>query len=133
MEKNPLADALDRVRLLATAGRFTDLSDGALLDRCVTERDEVAFSVLVDRHGAMVYGACYRILRPPHDTEDACQATFLVLAHKASGIRAAPSVASWLHGVARRVSLTLLLERAERQRRELSAPLPEPASAEPPT
>ena len=88
MEKNPLADALDRVRLLAATGRFADLSDGALLDRCVTGRDEAAFAELVERHGAMVYGVCSRVLRDPHDTEDACQATFMVLARKAGDHRA---------------------------------------------
>ncbi len=128
MAKEPAADALDRVRLLAAAGRFTDVSDGDLLTRCAAGPDEAAFTALVERHGAMVYGVCSRILRNPHDAEDACQATFLLLARKASSIRKQPSAASWLHGVARRASLTLLRERVARQRHEREAPPAEPRS-----
>ncbi len=126
MAKELAANALDRVRLLAAAGRFTDANDGALLNHCATGPDEAAFTALVERHGAMVYSVCFRILRNPHDAEDACQATFLVLARKASSIRKQPSVASWLHGVARRASLTLLRERGARQRHERKASRSEP-------
>jgi hypothetical protein len=65
MAKEPAADALDRVRLLAAAGLFTDISDGDLLNRCAAGPDEPAFTALVERHGAMVYGVCFRILRNP--------------------------------------------------------------------
>lgn len=121
MTKGPAADALDRARLLAVAGRFTDLADAELLQRCVAGPDEAAFTALVERHGAMVYSVCSRMLRDAHDAEDACQATFLVLARKASSIRKRPSIASWLHGVARRSSLSLLRKRAARQRHERKA------------
>lgn len=122
VEKQPFADALDRARHLAGAGRFANLSDGALIERCA---DEAAFTALVERRGAMVHGVCARILCDQHDAEDACQATFLVLARKASSVRKHASVASWLHGVARRVSLTLLRQRAERRRREQQTPATE--------
>lgn len=131
MENTPLTDALRRVRVLATAGRLTDLSDGALLDHYVMGADDAAFAELVERHGHMVHGVCSRIVRNGHDAEDACQATFLVLARQAARIRKQPSVASWLHGVARRVSLTLLRDRVARQRRERGLTTPE-AAAEPP-
>jgi RNA polymerase sigma factor (sigma-70 family) len=132
MAKEPAAVALDRVRLRAAAGLFADTGDGDLLNRCAAGPDEAAFAALVERHGAMVYGVCSRILRNPHDAEDACQATFLVLARKASSIRKRPSVASWLHGVARRTSMVLLRERVARRRHEREASAGEPQSTDAP-
>src|SRR5262249_30290772 len=84
-------------------------------------KDEATFAVLVERHGPMVLGVCRRALGNAHDAEDACQATFLVLARQAASIRKATSLGSWLHGVARRVVANLKRERARRQRRERAA------------
>jgi RNA polymerase sigma factor (sigma-70 family) len=51
----------------------------------------------------MVLGICRRIVGDAHAADDAFQATFFILARKARTIRKSESVASWLHGVARRV------------------------------
>jgi RNA polymerase sigma factor (sigma-70 family) len=85
-----------------------NMSDGQLRQRFLLERDgrsRAAFSALVHRHGPMVLRVCQQVLGNCHDTEDAFQATFLVLARKAGSVRDCDSVASWLHGVARRVSM----------------------------
>src|SRR5688572_7922039 len=76
------------------------LTDGQLLGRFVEQRDEVAFSALMDRHARMVFGVCSRLLNNLHDAEDAFQAAFLVLARKASSVQPREMVGNWLYGVA---------------------------------
>ena len=106
------------LKTLFAAGALGGLTDGALLERFASRRDagtEAAFAELVERHGPMVMGVCRRILHDPHDAEDAFQATFLVLARKASSIRKADSVASWLHGVALRIGRRAKADAARRR------------------
>ena len=102
--RNALLGSIDRLFRLGTA---SVLSDGQLLERFATRHDEAAeaaFAALVDRHGPMVLGVCRGVLNDPHDAQDAFQATFLVLVRKAGAVRRRESVASWLYGVASRVS-----------------------------
>ena len=69
-------------------GTLSGLGDGQLLERYLTCGDEAAFEALVNLHGPMVLGVCRRVLRDPRDiSEDAFQATFLILVRKASTIR----------------------------------------------
>ena len=86
-------------------GTFTAQSDGQLLDRYLSSRDEGAFEAIVNVHGPMVLSLCRRFLRDPRDIEDAFQATFLVLARKAGSIRNREVLSSWLYGVAYRVAV----------------------------
>jgi RNA polymerase sigma factor (sigma-70 family) len=95
-----------------------DLSDGELLERFVTVRDETAFASLVARHGPMVLGVCRRLLRHAQDAEDAFQATFLILVRKADGIGRRELLANWLYGVAVRVASRVRLVTAKRRTRE---------------
>src|SRR5262245_55641658 len=89
---------------LAQVRRDSAATDQQLLASYVTSRDEAAFATLVERHGGMVLGVCRRFLRSAQDAEDACQATFLVLARKAASIRKQQSLASWLYGTAKRIA-----------------------------
>jgi RNA polymerase sigma factor (sigma-70 family) len=107
--------AQGRVEALLEEGALAALPDGQLLERFVSRRDETAFAVLLRRHGPMVLGVCRSIVRDSHDAEDAFQATFLVLACKAGKIRRLTSVASWLHGTARRVALKARARSVRRQ------------------
>src|SRR5690348_9208238 len=96
MPNAPLNDLLGRLRGSARVQE----TDGQLLARFVRGRDELAFELLVRRHGPMVLGVCRRLLLTPEDAEDAFQATFLVLARKAGSVRPRERVGPWLHGVA---------------------------------
>jgi RNA polymerase sigma factor (sigma-70 family) len=84
------------------------LSDGKLLERYLTGAEleaQEAFQALVVRHGPMVLGICRHVLSEEHEAEDAFQATFLVLAQKASTIRNRNVLAGWLHEVAHRIAI----------------------------
>jgi RNA polymerase sigma factor (sigma-70 family) len=109
------------VRHLRRAALFPDgsgMSEGQLLESFVARRDEAAFEALVRRHGPMVLGVCRRVLRNPHDVEDAFQATFLVLVRKAAFIRERELLGNWLYGVAYRTALDARAAAARRRARE---------------
>jgi RNA polymerase sigma factor (sigma-70 family) len=95
------------------------LTDRGLLSCFVARRDESAFRALVERHGPMVLAVCRRILHDDHAAEDAWQAAFLVLARRADSLRDGDSLASWLHGVAFRVSSNLRRQIQRRRAREV--------------
>ena len=78
-------------------------------------RDETAFAALVTRHGPLVLGVCRRVLHHQQDTEDAFQATFVVLARKARSICKQTSLASWLYKVAYRIALRARAVNARRR------------------
>jgi RNA polymerase sigma factor (sigma-70 family) len=79
---------------------------------------EAAFAELVRRHALMVLSTCRRIVGNGADAEDAGQAVFLTLAHKARALAHHPTIAGWLHRVARNISIRSRDARAARQRRE---------------
>src|SRR5262245_20363487 len=91
------------------------VSDGQLLRRYVASREEAAFVALLRRHGPMVLGVCRRVLRDGHEAEDAFQATFLVLAQKASVVQPPEQVGNWLYGVAYRTALKARATNARRR------------------
>lgn len=95
-------------------GTVAGLSEGKLLDRFASGRDEAAFAALVALHGPMVLGVCRRALRNEHDVEDAFQATFLVLVRRAGAIRDGDLMGHWLYGVAHRVAVRARANAARR-------------------
>jgi RNA polymerase sigma factor (sigma-70 family) len=107
-----------------------ELPDRELLQRYLEKADEAAFAELVDRHGPMVLGVCQAVLHHRQDAEDAFQATFLVLARKASSIRRRDGLGSWLHGVAYRIARKARAKSARREVLEAKAIIPaSPSSA----
>lgn len=113
-----LSKALDylRLELLPDAQE----TDGQLLARFTTGRDEIAFAALVRRYEPLVFGVCRRVLRNHHDAEDAFQATFLVLARKAANVSKRETLGCWLSRVAYHVALEVRAVNARRQAREIA-------------
>jgi RNA polymerase sigma factor (sigma-70 family) len=82
-----------------------DLPDGALLQRFAFNRDQAAFTALVQRHGRLVLNVCQRVLGDFHAAQDASQATFLVLARKAGMLDRSTPLGGWLYKVAYHLAL----------------------------
>jgi RNA polymerase sigma factor (sigma-70 family) len=117
----------DQLARLFSSGTAAGTSDGELLERFRSSRDEVgerAFEALVTRHGPMVLAICRNMLNDPGDVHDAFQAVFLVLARRSGAIRKIDSVGSWLYGVTVRVAArarATAVRRRIRERRTLVA------------
>jgi RNA polymerase sigma factor (sigma-70 family) len=112
------------LQALFSVGTFGGLSDGQLLDRFALghgEAGELAFAVLVERHGPMVLRVCRAVLHDEHDAEDAFQGTFLVLSRRGGSLRVGDSLGPWLYGVARRVASAARLAADRRRRHERKA------------
>jgi RNA polymerase sigma factor (sigma-70 family) len=125
--RNPVQGFLE-----ADKDTVAGVSDGQLLARFAAHRDElaeIAFAVLVHRHGPMVLRVCRQILGDWHTAEDAFQATFLILARKAGSIHQPELLGHWLHGVALRTAREARMRHDRRRRNE--SPREERIGAEP--
>jgi RNA polymerase sigma factor (sigma-70 family) len=138
METEKPAREWRQLQALFEAGTATGLTDGQLLERYRAKRTEsseaaaaaeLAFAALVDRHGAMVWGVCRRVLGNAHEAEDAFQATFLILVRKAGTVRVDGSLGRWLYGVATRVARRARSD-AEHRRSAIGG-VPPPSSDDP--
>ncbi len=117
MRTRPVNVILRHLRQLS-APNLDEANDGELLRHYAASRDEEAFTLVVRRHGPMVLAICRRLLDDGPDSEDAFQATFLVLARKADSLPWRESVAGWLHRVARHVALRARTAAARRRLHE---------------
>ncbi|MHB1423723.1 MAG: sigma-70 family RNA polymerase sigma factor [Gemmataceae bacterium] len=124
MHSSTLQGILEHLRKLTDPARHRDLSDGDLWKRFRVGGEEAAFTLLLQRHGAMVLNTCRRILGDGPETEDAFQATFLVLIRKGGTLRKGASLSSWLHVVATNVALKARARSARRRACECEATPP---------
>jgi RNA polymerase sigma factor (sigma-70 family) len=116
--------ALRGVESLFGPDAVAGLSDSTLVERIADGTGKavsLAFAAIIDRHGPMVLRVCKAVLHDRNDAEDAFQATFLILLHKAGSIRDPGSTASWLHGVAYRVAISSRKAAIRRRRHERRA------------
>jgi RNA polymerase sigma factor (sigma-70 family) len=116
--------ALRQLEALFNIGAIRELSDGQLLEQFSSARGEVAevaFEALVERHGAMVLRVCRAQLVDPHDTQDAFQATFLILVKRARSLWVRDSLGPWLHQVAFRTAACSRSAVARRRKHERRA------------
>lgn len=103
-----------------TSGRMASFSqtaataDAALVARVVAG-DERALGELYDRHGSMVYGLAYAIVRDPADAEEVAADAFAQLWRSAPEYEASRgSVASWLSTITRSRALDRIRARQRR-------------------
>ena len=124
---------------LFSNGVLGGLTDRQLLERFVNRNDssaEDAFTILLERHGPMVWGVCRRLLPDRDAAADAFQATFLVLVRRARAVRVDDSLGPWLYGVSRRVAARARATSLRRRAREtggveaVAGPAPDPGRAE---
>jgi RNA polymerase sigma factor (sigma-70 family) len=129
MASNPMRKIIQHLQRTALLGDGAGLTDGQLLERYLTQREDAAFAALVRRHGPMVMSVCRRVLGNDHDAEDAFQASFLVLVRKAASIVPREKVGNFLYGVAHTTSRRakgLIVKRRAREKQ--MAEMPEAAA-----
>ena len=127
MGTSPRNEIINHLRRAVLRRDGAGLTDSQLLECYVLQREEAAFAALVHRHGPMVWGVCHRLLHHHQDTEDAFQATFLVLVRKASTLASRELLANWLYGVAYRTACKargMIFKRRLRERQVTQMPEP---------
>jgi RNA polymerase sigma factor (sigma-70 family) len=124
MPTNSMNRVIQCLRRAALCQNESEPSDGQLLEWFIERRDEVAFEILLRRHGPMVLGVCRRVLNA-HDAEDAFQATFAVLVRKATSVLPRQMVGNWLYGVAYQTATRARAQAAKRRVKERQAAMPE--------
>ncbi len=134
--------ALRDIQTLFSEGMLGGLTDRQLLERFVNRKDsssEDAFTILLERHGPMVWGVCVAGCCPnetPRPTLRFQATPFLVLVRRASTVRVDDSLGPWLYGVSRRVAARARATSLSRRAHEtggveaVAGPAPDPDRAE---
>jgi RNA polymerase sigma factor (sigma-70 family) len=95
--------------------------DAALLQNYANEGSDSAFTELVRRHVALVYGAALRRTGDAHAASDVAQQVFIALARNARQLSGHTLLSAWLHTATRNASLNLMISEARRKARESAA------------
>lgn len=103
------------------------MTDQDVLSAYAESGSSEAFSEIVERYSGPVYSSCLRILRDPHEAEDAAQEVFLVFARKARQRAVPDSLPGWLIRTAEYVSRNARRARWRRSKHERATEPPAPA------
>jgi len=95
--------------------------DADLLAAYATQRSEVAFATLVERHLPLVYSSALRQVHNPHLAEEISQAVFIILACKADQLKKETVLVGWLCRTAHFTALNALKAEQRRQYHETEA------------
>jgi RNA polymerase sigma factor (sigma-70 family) len=114
-------DALGQVHRLFGEATLSGLTDAQLIERHLSQGDELAFNALVQRHGPMVLAVCRGVLNDANDADDAFQAVFLLLARKARTLWIEDSLGGWLHRVSCRIAFQVKADTVRRRQEERRA------------
>jgi RNA polymerase sigma factor (sigma-70 family) len=118
MATTPMSRVVGHLRKVALLQEADRLTDAQLLESYLLHGEDASFEALVRRHGPMILGVCRRVLHDRHDSEDAFQATFIVLLRKAASIGKRELLVNWLYGVAYRTALKARNATAKRRVKE---------------
>ncbi len=94
-----------------------NITDMTLLRQWMENGDPEAFTEIVHRHSALVYGTCKRILGNASDAEEVAQECFLKLTRAHTPVRT--SLPGWLHTLATHCSINRIRSDASRRKREV--------------
>ena len=125
------SDPVAGAQFVETSAPPGQLSDGYLLRRFSTYGEESAFAALFERHEQFVLNVFRRVLGDSHAAEDALQATFMVLARKASTLDSRTPLGGWLFKVAYHLALRIKFVAARRGKWEKGNCVGDRLSAEP--
>jgi RNA polymerase sigma factor (sigma-70 family) len=100
---------------------LADLSDGSLLQSFAANREQSAFTTLVQRHEPSVLRVCTQVLGDSDRARDASQATFLVLARLAGSLDGQAPLGGWLSTVAYHLALRYRANDVRRRQLERAA------------
>ena len=97
------------------------MDDSALLREYLENASDDAFASLVARHVNLVYSVALRQTGKPHQAEEITQAVFVILAKKASQLRSAKALSSWLFQTTRLTANNYIRSENRRHHREQEA------------
>ncbi len=97
------------------------MTDRQLLAEYAKTAGQDAFAAIVERHSAMVYSVCLRVLGDRHAAEDTVQTTFLILIKKSRSLPPDTVLPGWLYLTAHMAALEMRRSLARSARRQKEA------------